>query len=148
VVSITLAGFFWLILQSAYGGVARFLFPYAVGFGAHLAIIGVSRIANPHPASRTRPTQVVNSILAGAVLVIIQMIPFFILAGGTSVDQKVFVILAAFGGAGIAATTFNALSPTLYGPDGSDFAIHFVGFVTALLPSILVASIQPFFGMM
>ncbi len=141
VVSVTLAGLLWLGLQVAYGGVARFYFPYAIGFGAHLALISVSRIA-VDPSSRPRVLRLANAILAGAALTALQML--VLLCCTTARMSTAGMLLAALAGVcsvAIGAVAFYLLLPVLYGKRGSDGLIHIAGFTCALLSSILAAGL-------
>ena len=145
VVSVTLAGFVWLILQSAFGGATRFFFPYAVGFGAHLAIIGVSRIA-VETSPRTRSARLAISIFGGWALVVIQMLPVLLHANNAAARESVFVAVGGLGGVALAAFTFYSLLPFLYGPRGSNVAIHMAGFACGLAGSIVGAGSDPLFA--
>jgi phytol kinase len=141
VASVTLAGFAWLILQTTYGGTIRFFFPYAVGFGAHLAIIGISRIA-VDPSLRPRSARLAGSIAAGWMLALAQMLPMLlqtIRAAGT--QTPAIPMLGALAGVALAALPFYALLPFLYGPRASLAAIHLAGFACALAGSILAAAV-------
>jgi phytol kinase len=144
VASVTLAGLLWLVLQAAYGGVTRFFFPYAVGFGAHLAIIGVSRIA-VDPSPRPRQLRLFGSVLLGWVTTVIQIIPLLAHTTRTTpLDATGLVAIAGLSVA-LAATSFYAMLPFLYGPKGSDAAIHSAGFTSALLASILAGGFHHVF---
>jgi uncharacterized membrane protein len=137
VASVTLGGLFWLILQAAYGGTDRFFIPYSVGFGAHLAIIGVSRIA-VDPSSRPALARFIYSVLAGWSITAVQLIPFAAKSTETiSGDRIASLLIFALAGVTLGAGTFYRILPYLYGPKGSDAAIHFRGFTTALAGSFL-----------
>jgi phytol kinase len=137
VASVTLAGLFWLILQAAYGGNSRFFIPYAVGFGAHLAIIGVSRIA-VQTSSRPPWRRLSHAILAGWALTAVQMISLLLLQPKLfSIPDVIFLSLLAVASVAISAFLFFRSLHYLYGPNGSDAAIHLAGFTSAVIGSFL-----------
>jgi phytol kinase len=142
VVAVTLAALFWLGLQVAYGGKLRFFVPYAVSFGAHLAIIGVSQIPiRTAPCSPAR--RVLMSILAGIAVFSAQITPA-ILFCSSSLHPGQIVLIFLIGAAGVVIATagFLVLVPYLYGPRGSDNMIHVAGFTTALMGSSLAVTAE------
>ncbi len=143
--SVTLAGLIWLGLQVAFGGRGRFLFPYAVGFGTHLAIIGVSRIARD-PSPRPVHVRLLHFILVGWGLIALQMLPILMVrAYALPAAQYEVMTIAALLGVAAGALGYFRMMPFLYGPHGSDAAIHAAGFVNALFGSLLAAGFQAAF---
>jgi phytol kinase len=139
VASVTGVGLLWLAFHVAYGGQGRYLFPYAVGFGAHLAIIGVSRIAWD-PSRRPRSLRLTYAILAGWALAVLQMLPLLIhFSGKISVSQTLLLMLTALGCVVVGATAFFLLLPYLYGKIHSDIAIHSAGFTCGMVSSLIAA---------
>jgi phytol kinase len=140
VVSVTLAGLFWLGLQVAYGGIVRFYFPYAIGFGADLAIIGVSQIGTD-PSPMPPWIRLGRSIMMGWALVILQMVPMLLrsmkLMPVTETTVIAGIVCVATG-----ATSFYLLVPWLYGKKGSDIAIHSVRFASSSFASLLAMPMQ------
>lgn len=142
VASVTLAGLFWLILHAAYPETTRVFFPYAAGFGAHLAIIGVSRIsidASPRP----RWLRLAISVMIGCALTGLQMLPILLGSASAFVSVRLaFLTLVAIVSIAVGAGGFYRLLPYLYGDKGSDPAIHFAGFAAALVGSMIAFALQ------
>lgn len=69
----------WLTLASASGD-SELLYPYTIGFAAHLAIFGVSRIACQFP-QRPLPQVVTRAVLTSAALV---LLPLAAISGWTA----------------------------------------------------------------
>lgn len=133
-------GLFWLAVHIAYPG-RPWQVPYAVAFGAHLAIIGVSRAA-PDRSPVVRVSHLAAAAAAGWLLVLLQLSPLLVgvgTAGAPAPPLPLFVTTAACVSA--AAAAFFLLLPALYGPRGTHVAIHSTGFTLALLSSALAVGI-------
>ena len=143
VASVAFVALLWLGLEVAWGDGWEFLFPYAVGFSAHLAIIGVSQLAVDSPPRKIR-AHVTVSILAGVALLAVQMAPFFLHVGTTHLLSRSGVILG-FGLCGISAGAvgFLLLMPRIYGEHRSIARIHLAGFSCALLATVIAATALP-----
>lgn len=105
---------------------------YATVFGAHLAIIGVSRIAG----SRSQVGDglcALLSIAGGIVLACVQLVPAI---AGAVIGREFPIAWAGCAvGVVLAAWLFYGLMPWLYGPRGSDGAIHTAGALAAIAGS-------------
>lgn len=141
VASVTLGGLFWIGAHVAFGGHMRFLFPYAIVFAAHLAIIGVSRMGH-NPSRQSPRLHLSNAIIAGWCLAMIQSLPLLIATGGIVQTARLLrMTLIALACAAGAAGCFYLLMPFLYGKKGSNAAIHLSGFAVALAASMIAASL-------
>jgi phytol kinase len=149
VASVTLAALVWLILRAADGGRGWYFLPYAVGFGAHLGIIGTSRIA-VDPSPRRRSVRLSYALVAGWALLLMQIVPALCASaqwrsnlGGAAGLVAVGLCCVALGTIG-----FYVMLPHLYGPSGSDNQIHAVGFGSALFGSVCALGLEMFVSML
>ena len=134
--SIVGPGLFWLAVQTAYPGRA-WLLPYAVTFGAHLTIIGVSHYKRGR-SRFARASHLAAAATAGVLLVLLQVTPLLLAAGTAGATApSVRSLAAAAACVAAAGVTFYLLLPVLYRRKSSALAIHSVGFALALLSSAL-----------
>lgn len=129
-------GLFWLVAHTAYPS-RPWQVPYAVAFGAHLTIIGVSRItSNPAPVARL--AGLAAAVAAGWLFAVVQLSPLLLGAGAVGAPAPRVPLLATIAMCTAAAgVTFYLLLPRLYGPRGSDLAIRSIGFALAMLSSAM-----------
>lgn len=136
--SVVAPGLIWLSVQTAYPG-RSWLFPYAVAFGTHLTIIGVSRIAVDD--SRTpRLLRLGAAVGAGCLLILFQILPLLFAGPAPRSEGFPLILFAPVGmSVAVAGMIFYFSLPYLYGPKGSHLAIHSFGFALALSTSTLAA---------
>ncbi|MFP4145087.1 MAG: diacylglycerol/polyprenol kinase family protein [Phycisphaeraceae bacterium] len=131
VLSVTSAGLVWLFLYALTRN-GQLLIPYAIAFAAHLAIIGVSRIA--WQPEKGRPGwRVAGSSVAGWGLCFIPVL---------LMRERWLLMSAGAAGGGlvlIAATAFYLLIPRLYQPSARPAVIHVWGAVLGGLASLPAA---------
>ena len=96
----------WLALAGAVGD-RTLLFPYGVGFAAHLAIFGVSRLAHQF---QDRPLARIfaQAVMTSSVLVLIP----YLLVVGTS-PRSLLLAAAGVGAVGVGTAVFMLLQPTI-----------------------------------
>lgn len=135
--SIVAPGLFWLVVNTADPS-RTWLVPYAVTFAAHLAIIGVSRLACDCPR-RFQMLCLAGAAAAGWLLFVLQVAPLLLRPLSPSAVPQPLVpwTLLAIAAASIAAVTlaFRLLMPRLYGPGGSRLMVHGAGFILAMSAS-------------
>ena len=136
------AGLLWLGFHAAYND-DRYLYPYAIAFGTHLAVIGASHSCGLSVARRSR--RLAGWIIAGAALVIVQMLPLMLTQDDIMRDALILTLVAllciAAGGA-----VFYRLTRVLYDQGRSSMAIHATGLVIGLITSLVAAIVQAQIG--
>lgn len=136
VVSVTSAALLWLGLHVRSDS-SYFLFPYAVVFGTHMAIIGVSWISM-HPSLRTQTTRLAIATAGGWLLAVLQILPLY---ATHSAFQLTTMLLIALITLTAVAIVFFHLRPRLYGQNGSNLQIHLAGFILGLMASAIAAGV-------
>ncbi len=114
---------------------------YAVTFGAHLAIFGVSYI----PLSIPRHRQwrgLAGWVLIGWVLALIQVIFTIAPAAIRLTAPALSLLLATLAGVAVGGGVFFLLRPYLYDPRRSDARVHSAGFAAGLLGSLVAFAIE------
>lgn len=139
--SIVGPGLFWLAVHTAYPARA-WLVPYAVTFGAHLTMIGVSHVRRDR-SRFARACQLAAAATAGVLLVLLQLAPLLLAGGTADATARSFRSLAAAAACVAAAgVAFHLLQPVLYGRRISGLAVPSAGFALALLSSAIAVGIQ------
>lgn len=138
VMSVAAAGLLWLFIAAVYDA-PGLIYPYAVSFAAHLAILGISH--RTEPGRPGRPAWVLSRSLLGWALCLLPVLALqsVLHPGGSDVRPRALAAAAALAAVLLAAAVFYALLPILYRPPLRPGAIYATGACLGLVASVLAA---------
>jgi phytol kinase len=140
VVSVTSAALLWLGFYVAHEQ-HYWLYPWAIVFGTHMTIIGVSWIST-HASPQNQRTRLAFVSVVGWLLAAVQMLPLCVgpwrQLTSSATAALMMVALATIAAGAIA---FYRLRPHLYSESGSNLQIHLAGFVIGLVASAVAAGV-------
>ena len=103
-------------------------------------MIGMSRV-HGNRARVSAATCLVLSLVGGWALAVMQVIPLMWGGGVTASADQFVLVCACLAGVAIAWAGFGVLMPWLYGPRGSDAAIHTAGALLAGAGSLVAVAL-------
>jgi phytol kinase len=133
------AGLIWLTLYVR-DPLGPYLVGYAVSFGVHLALFGVSYI-DWHLPRGVQARRLGTCVLAGSALAFAQLIAWLMLPSTASLPAGVWLTGATVIGVSVGAIIFFSLRSRIYDGSGSDTHVHLAGFASGMAGSALAAAL-------